>query len=97
MTNPDFTTANLFLGHVIPEKAGGLWYAGQIERYVKRDRWKDELAQVPDEHRARAAEYLRDRWKILSHRDKLAKVGKQNPVADQELAKMGELVRRIMP
>lgn len=88
---PEEKQVQLFMGMPVPEKAAGLWYAGQIERYAVRTDWKDLIATIPDEHRERAASYLRDRWRIINHREKLAIMGKQCQAGDEALSALEKI------
>lgn len=77
-----------FLGQDVPTQAAGLWYAGQIERWAKRETWKDHIATIPEEHRERAASYLRDRWRIINNRERIEQMGKKSAAGDRAMAEL---------
>lgn len=43
----------------------GLCYALDIERDHAPDKWAAEIEKIPDEHRERAASYLRERYRCV--------------------------------
>lgn len=75
----------------IPEGASGEWFAVRIEQRLPRDRWKDALGEVPEAVREGAAQWLRERWRVLANRERLETVGKRSDAGD---AVMAELARR---
>jgi hypothetical protein len=75
----------------IPEGASGEWFAVRIADRLPRDRWKGALGEVPEAVREVAAQWLRERWRVLVNRERLETVGKRSDAGD---AVMAELARR---
>jgi hypothetical protein len=101
MHNPDFTYTKTIPGNVAQPALDAYQHAYRIQQTPVSE-WRAQLELVPEELRVKAREILLRRYVLIKHEKALAKLAsgakpKRSQAGDQELAKMGEIVRRIMP